>query len=56
MGHGISWENLRASPVETPPCVRHVSDCLEDLKPGDHIEIQGKKKSDPHYGRFLFSN
>ncbi|XP_057437942.1 F-box protein At2g26850-like isoform X3 [Lotus japonicus] len=49
---GIMWERLRLSPVATPPCFCHVSDCLEDLKPGDHIEIQGKKKSDPHYEWF----
>ncbi|XP_047151880.1 F-box protein At2g26850-like [Vigna umbellata] len=44
MGNRIQWEILRAPPTDTPPCVRYVSDCLEDLKPGDHIEIQKRSR------------
>ncbi|XP_061364788.1 F-box protein At2g32560-like [Gastrolobium bilobum] len=40
MGNIVQWDKLRACSVEISACVRYVSDCLEDLKPGDHIEIQ----------------
>jgi len=52
VGKNIEWEILRAPPVDTPPCVRYISDCLEDLKPGDHIEIQWKSRREFAYGRF----
>ncbi|KAG2683621.1 hypothetical protein I3843_10G040300 [Carya illinoinensis] len=45
----IEWDRLRAPPVDTPPYVLHVSDCLNELKPGDHIEIQWRRKKEfPH--------
>ncbi|KAL5546624.1 hypothetical protein UlMin_006311 [Ulmus minor] len=46
----ISWDRLRAPPVETPPQMLHVSDCLHDLKPGDHIEIQWRRNKEFPYG------
>lgn len=46
----ISWNRLRAPPVDTPPFVLHVSDCLDDLKPGDHFEIQWRRNKDYPYG------
>ncbi|KAK7336450.1 hypothetical protein VNO77_16992 [Canavalia gladiata] len=49
MGNNIQWDYLRAPPVANPPCDRYISDCLEDLKPGDHIEIQWKLKTDIPY-------
>ncbi|CAJ1915124.1 unnamed protein product [Sphenostylis stenocarpa] len=49
MGNNIQWKILRAPPVDTPPCVRYVSDCLQDLKPGDHIEIQRKSRREIPY-------
>ena len=55
IGNNIQWDKVRAPPVETSPCVRHISDCLDDLKPGDHIEIQWKGSSEVPYGRFLDS-
>ncbi|KAI4353074.1 hypothetical protein L6164_002049 [Bauhinia variegata] len=39
LGSNISWDMVRLPLVETP-FVLHVSDSLDDLKPGDHIEIQ----------------
>ena len=30
----------------------HMSDCLQDLKPGDHIEIEWKASRDIPYCRF----
>ncbi|RDX62854.1 F-box protein, partial [Mucuna pruriens] len=45
----FQWDNLRAPPVDTPPCDRYVSDCLQDLKPGDHIEIQWKSRREITY-------
>ncbi|PON39077.1 F-box domain containing protein [Parasponia andersonii] len=46
----IEWNRLRAPPVNTPPFVLHVSDCLHDLKPGDHIEIQWRRNKEFPYG------
>lgn len=46
----IQWDRIRAPPVDTPPHVLHVSDCLNDLKPGDHIEIQWRRKKEFPYG------
>ncbi|KAK7378049.1 hypothetical protein VNO80_03485 [Phaseolus coccineus] len=49
VGRNIQWETLRAPPVNTPSCFRYISDCLEDLKPGDHIEIQRKSRREIAY-------
>ncbi|KAM6548048.1 hypothetical protein CsatB_019724 [Cannabis sativa] len=46
----IGWDRLRAPPVNTPPFVLHVSDCLPDLKPGDYIEIQWRRNKEFPYG------
>ncbi|KAG6789562.1 hypothetical protein POTOM_005667 [Populus tomentosa] len=35
---GVPWERLRAPPFDTSPHDLHISDCLNDLRPGDHIE------------------
>ncbi|XP_009350006.1 F-box protein At2g26850 [Pyrus x bretschneideri] len=47
---GVSWERLRAPPVDTPPHDLHVSDCLNELRPGDHIEIQWRRNKEFPYG------
>jgi hypothetical protein len=49
----IQWDRLRAPPVDTPPHILHASDCLNDLKPGNHIEIQWRRKREFPYGVFL---
>ncbi|KAL5811988.1 hypothetical protein ACOSQ3_026938 [Xanthoceras sorbifolium] len=46
----ITWERLRAPPVDTPSHVLHISDCLQDLKPCDHIEIQWRRNKEFPYG------
>ncbi|KAF9664567.1 hypothetical protein SADUNF_Sadunf16G0032000 [Salix dunnii] len=46
----IHWDRLRAPPVGTPAHVLHTSDCLNDLKPGDHIEIQWRRSKEFPYG------
>lgn len=46
----IEWDRLRAAPIDTPPFELHASDCLHDLKPGDHIEIQWRRNKDFPYG------
>ncbi|XP_059668305.1 F-box protein At2g26850-like isoform X2 [Cornus florida] len=46
----VEWKRLRAPPVDTPAHVLHVSDCLNDLKPGDHIEIQWRRNKEFPYG------
>ncbi|KAI4353073.1 hypothetical protein L6164_002048 [Bauhinia variegata] len=48
----ISWDMVRLPPVETP-FVLHVSDCLDDLKPGDHIEIQWRPSRENPYEMFV---
>ncbi|XP_061375347.1 F-box protein At2g26850-like isoform X1 [Gastrolobium bilobum] len=47
---GIPWERLRAPPVDTSPHDLHISDCLNDLHPGDHIEIQWRRNKEFPYG------
>ncbi|KAK3004304.1 hypothetical protein RJ639_018666 [Escallonia herrerae] len=45
----IEWSRLRAPAVDTPAHVLHVSDCLNELRPGDHIEIQWRRNKDFPY-------
>uniref|UniRef100_A0A0A9G2Q6 F-box domain-containing protein n=1 Tax=Arundo donax TaxID=35708 RepID=A0A0A9G2Q6_ARUDO len=47
---GVPWSRIRAPPVSTPAHDLHASDCLEDLRPGDHFEIQWRKNKDFPYG------
>ncbi|KAJ8759995.1 hypothetical protein K2173_010851 [Erythroxylum novogranatense] len=46
----IPWCRIRAPSVDTPADVLHVSNCLEDLRPGDHIEIQWRRSREFPYG------
>lgn len=46
----IKRVRIRAPPVDTPAYVLHASDCLNDLKPDDHIEIQWRKSKEFPYG------
>ncbi|KAJ6385390.1 hypothetical protein OIU77_028548 [Salix suchowensis] len=47
---GVPWERLRAPSVDTSPRDLHISDCLHDLLPGDHIEIQWRRNKEFPYG------
>ncbi|KAK6119817.1 hypothetical protein DH2020_046442 [Rehmannia glutinosa] len=47
---GVTWDRLRASPVDTSPHDLHISDCLNELQPGDHIEIQWRRNKEFPYG------
>ncbi|XP_071705525.1 F-box protein At2g32560-like [Rutidosis leptorrhynchoides] len=47
---GVSWDRLRAPPVETSPHDLHISDCMNDLRPRDHIEIQWRRNKQFPYG------
>ncbi|CAI0541983.1 unnamed protein product [Linum tenue] len=47
---GVHWERLRAPPVDTSPHDLHASDCLHDLSPGHHIEIQWRRNKEFPYG------
>ncbi|XP_057825807.1 F-box protein At2g26850 isoform X4 [Cryptomeria japonica] len=38
--NGISWERIRKPPVMTSPSELYIPDVLNELRPGDHIEIQ----------------
>ena len=51
--NSIPWERLRAPPVDTPPHDLHTSDCLNELRPGDHIEIQWRRNKEFPYGLFF---
>ena len=46
----VPWERLRAPPIDTPPHDLHISDCMNDLRPGDHIEIQWRRNKEFPYG------
>ncbi|KAJ1285859.1 hypothetical protein BS78_03G310500 [Paspalum vaginatum] len=47
---GVQWNRVRAPPVSTPAHDLHASGCLEELRPGDHFEIQWRKNKDFPYG------
>ena len=47
---GVTWDRLRAPPVDTSPHDLHTSDCLNELKPGDQIEIQWRRNKEFPYG------
>ncbi|KAI4353076.1 hypothetical protein L6164_002051 [Bauhinia variegata] len=55
LGKSFTWDTVRLPPVETPPYVLHVSDCVDELKPGDHIEIQCRVNREMPYGTFELS-
>lgn len=48
--NGVTWDRLRAPPMDTSPHVLHISDCLNELCPGDHIEIQWRRNKEFPYG------
>nr|GLL32473.1 F-box protein At2g32560-like [Ipomoea trifida] len=47
---GVTWDRLRAPPVDTSPHYLHISLCLNELRPGDHIEIQWRRNKEFPYG------
>ena len=49
---GVPWERLRAPPFDTSPHDLYISDCLNDLRPRDHIEIQWRRNKEFPYGVF----
>lgn len=53
LGRNIEWDMVRVPSVDSPPYVMHVSDCLDNLKPEDHIEIQWRGNTHCPYGIFL---
>ncbi|XAR69564.1 hypothetical protein NMG60_11001206 [Bertholletia excelsa] len=46
----IGWDRLRPPAVDNPAYTLYASDCLDDLKPGDHFEIQWRRNKDFPYG------
>ncbi|XP_054796934.1 F-box protein At2g41170-like [Prosopis cineraria] len=52
MEESIKWDRLRVTPTQIP-YVLHISDCLNDLKPGDHIEVQWRSYKDCPYGLLI---
>ncbi|XP_016480577.2 LOW QUALITY PROTEIN: F-box protein At2g32560-like [Nicotiana tabacum] len=47
---GVTWDRLRAPPLDTSPHDLYISDCLTELCPGDHIEIQWRRNKEFPYG------
>ncbi|XP_010469573.1 PREDICTED: F-box protein At2g32560 [Camelina sativa] len=47
---GVTWDRLRAAPIDASPHHLHVSDSLKELRPGDHIEIQWRRNKEFPYG------
>ncbi|KAL7097718.1 hypothetical protein ACP275_10G161000 [Erythranthe tilingii] len=47
---GIEWDRIRAPSVNTPANSLHISDCLDQIQPGDHIEIQWRKNKEFPFG------
>ncbi|KAL7126966.1 hypothetical protein ABFS83_14G222600 [Erythranthe nasuta] len=47
---GVTWDRLRAPLVDTSPHDLHISDCLNELRPGDQIEIQWRRNKEFPYG------
>ncbi|XP_027351103.1 F-box protein At2g26850-like [Abrus precatorius] len=45
----VEWERLRVSPVETSARDFYMSNCMNDLKPGDQIEIQMRRRKEFPY-------
>jgi len=56
LGKNIEWDMVGVPTVDTPPYVVHVSHCLDNLKPEDHIEIQCRPNTQCPYGIILNSN
>ncbi|ESW34072.1 hypothetical protein PHAVU_001G121900 [Phaseolus vulgaris] len=46
----IQWDRLRVPPIASSPHALHISDSLDNLRPGDHIEIQWRRNKDFPYG------
>lgn len=51
--NGVTWDRLRAPPIDTSPHDLHISDCLTELRPEDHIEIQWRRNKEFPYGLFF---
>jgi hypothetical protein len=51
---GVQWNRVRAPSLATPAHDLHASDCLEELRPGDHFEIQWRKNKDFPYGMCVY--
>ncbi|KAF3330692.1 F-box protein [Carex littledalei] len=47
---GVQWDRVRAPLVSTSTHDLHISDCMKDLRPGDHFEIQWRKNKEFPYG------
>lgn len=47
---GVTWDRVRAPPIDNSPHDLHISDCMNDLHPSDHIEIQWRRNKQFPYG------
>ncbi|KAK9082011.1 hypothetical protein Syun_030993 [Stephania yunnanensis] len=47
---GVQWDRLRKPPVDTSAHYLHISNCLNELRPDNHIEIQWRRNKEFPYG------
>ncbi|GAA0142982.1 hypothetical protein LIER_03763 [Lithospermum erythrorhizon] len=47
---GVTWDRVRSAPIDTSPYDLHTSNSLNELRPGDHIEIQWRRNKEFPYG------
>lgn len=47
---GVQWKRLRPPPTGTNAHELHQSDCLDVLRPGDHVEVQWRRNKGFPYG------
>ena len=45
---GVQWDRVRAPPVDTLAHDLHASDCLHELRPGDHMRFSGEGTKNSH--------
>jgi len=51
----IQRDRLRLAPAETSPMTFYMSNSMNDLKPGDHIEIQIRRRKESPYSKRICS-
>ncbi|KAJ7519313.1 hypothetical protein O6H91_20G033600 [Diphasiastrum complanatum] len=47
---GVPWDRLRAPPVDTHAHSLHISEQLDELRPGDPVEVQWRRNGAFPYG------
>ena len=53
---GVPWQRLRAPPVSATAHELYLSESLDDLRPGDHVEVQWRRSKKFPYGMYMLFN